>query len=164
LIDSFPQGFSGLEVGNPFFRDFHAFTTARVSAQPGRPSVDGKTAKPANLDSVATNQSFIHRIKNRLDGKFGIAMCQLDETVCKFFNKVRAGHGMSLQNEKRPAHCAPAAFGTHSTSDAGQQSIVVVQLGAQQSTQTGGTGVFTGRRLTQRGHGFILISRIFGFD
>jgi hypothetical protein len=110
LIYGFPQGLSGFEVGNPLFRDLDAFTAARVSAQPGWPPINGKAAKPADLDSVATHQSFIHRIKNRLDGKFGIAMRQLDETIGKFFNKVRAGHGMSLQNEKAAGALCPGRF------------------------------------------------------
>ena len=44
------------------------------------------------------------------------------------------------------------------------QSVVVVQLGAQQSTQAGRAGVLAGRLLAQALHCFVLVSHVLGLD
>jgi len=53
---------------------------------------DREAAKAAQLNAVAFHQSVAHRVKQGFDGKFRVAVGQLRETRCQFFNQITAGH------------------------------------------------------------------------
>lgn len=92
LIYRFPQGFTRFEMRHTLFRNGHTLTTSRISSHTGRSAVDGEAAKTPDLNPVPTHECIIHGIKDRLDGKFSIAVCELAKAGGQFFNKVRASH------------------------------------------------------------------------
>ncbi len=91
-IDSFSQRLARFEMRNALFRNGDAFARTRISAYARGAAVDRKAAKTANLYPVSAYQCIAHSIKNRLDGKFGIAVRQLAESGGQFFYKITSGH------------------------------------------------------------------------
>jgi hypothetical protein len=91
-INRFTQGFSGLEMGHPFFRDGHALATARVTAHARRPAIDGKTAEPPDFNPVSSYQRIVHGVKDGLDSELRVAMGQLAKPVSQLLNEIRSGH------------------------------------------------------------------------
>jgi hypothetical protein len=87
-IDGLAQGFAGFEMRHALFRNGHAFAGARVTPHARGPVVDREAAKAAYLNPVTAHQSIADRVKNGLDGVFGVSVGQLAETVGQFFNKV----------------------------------------------------------------------------
>ena len=53
---------------------------------------------------MAAHQRVAHRVKNGLDGVFGIAVGELAKAGGQFFNKVRAGHGVNVGVNEQRAH------------------------------------------------------------
>ncbi len=87
-IDRFAQGFSGLEMGHPFFGDGHACTAARVASHARWPAIDGKTAEPPDFNPVSGYQCVVHGVKDGLDGELRIAMGQLAKPVGQLLNEI----------------------------------------------------------------------------
>src|SRR5688500_6182056 len=52
-------------------RNRHFFSRARIPPDASLPRLHHKDAKAAQLDSFTARQSFLHRVKERLDGLFG---------------------------------------------------------------------------------------------
>ena len=72
VVHGFAQGFAGLEMGNALGGNLHGFARAGISSNAGLAVVDGKAAKAANFDTVATHKGVADGIQNGLDGLLGI--------------------------------------------------------------------------------------------
>src|SRR5205085_709002 len=71
------QRLAGLEMRYALFRNLNALARTRVAPDARRAPIHGEAAKAANLDAMPAHQCVTHRVKNRLDGVFGIAVRQL---------------------------------------------------------------------------------------
>ena len=86
LIDCFAQGLAGLEMRHTLGGYLYGLAAARIAANAGWAMIDGKTAKAANFDAMATYQRIGDSVQNRFDSLFSITLVQLAKSGGQFFH------------------------------------------------------------------------------
>lgn len=76
-IDPIFQVFSRFEMWHVLSAEFNTLTGFRIATKPRGPIVEGETAKPANLNSIAFCQYLCHLVQNQLDRQLNIFDGQL---------------------------------------------------------------------------------------
>jgi len=110
-INRLAQRFARLEVWNAFLRDGDAFARTRVSAHAWRAAIDRETSETTNLYPVPAHECVAHGIKDCLDGVFCIAVRQLAEPCCQFFDKITSSHAfLMLFMRERQKNRATGAY------------------------------------------------------
>lgn len=86
--DRAAQRLAGFEVHHTFAWHFDGLARAGVTPDAWLPMVDGKTAKAANFDAVATHQCIANGVQDALDRGFGITLGELVESGGQFLNEI----------------------------------------------------------------------------
>lgn len=86
--DRTAQRLAGFEVHHAFAWHLDGFARAGVTPDAWLPMVDGKTAKAANFDAMATHQRITNSVQDAFDRGFRITLGELVESSGQFLNEI----------------------------------------------------------------------------
>ena len=71
-VDPLAEVFTGLEVRDMLARERYRLSGLRVTADPGRPEMQGEAAESADLDTFALGERIAHQVEEMLDREFNV--------------------------------------------------------------------------------------------
>jgi len=91
-VQTFAKLFAGFEIGNLFLTDRDGIPGTRITPDTGIALFDGKCAKAAKLDPVATRKRISDLVKDRGNNPFNVALIEMRIHLGKAGDQFRFCH------------------------------------------------------------------------